>query len=173
MKKYYFFIAILFVGLSCSGPQKEVNKTGLLDSIDSMENKLYNSQDVQISKEDATNLIALYEQYADEFPDDTLAPVYLFRASDLSMNLQRPNETIELFNALLSNYPDYEKTPSVLFLKAFVYEDQLRDLENAKIYYEEFLEKYPNSDFADDAEMSLKNLGKTPEELILEFEKNQ
>jgi TolA-binding protein len=89
------------------------------------------------------------------------------------MNLQRPKETIALFDALLENYPDYEKTPSVLFLKAFVYEDQLRDLDHARMYYEEFIEKYPGSDFADDAEMSLKNLGKTPEELILEFEKNQ
>ncbi len=49
----------------------------------------------------------------------------------------------------------------------------LRDLDECKKYYEEFLEKYPESDFADDAEMSLKNLGKTPEELIMEFEKNQ
>jgi TolA-binding protein len=173
MRKYYFFIAILFVGFSCSGPNKEVNKTGVMDSIDSMENKLYNSQDVQMSKEDATNLILLYQQFAKEFPNDTLAPLYLFRASDLSMNLQRPKETIKLFDLLLENYPDYEKTSSVLFLKAFVYEDQLRDLDNARKYYLEFLEKYPESDFADDAEMSLKNLGKTPEELILEFEKNQ
>jgi len=170
MRKYYFMIAIVIFGFSCAGPQKEVNKTGLIDSINAMEDKLYNSQDVQVSKEDALNLITLYQEYATEYPEDSLAPVYLFRASDLSMNLQRPKETIVLFDELLENYPDYEKTPSVLFLKAFVYEDQLRDLHNAKKNYEAFLEKYPDNDFADDAEMSLKNLGKTPEELIKEFE---
>lgn len=173
MRKYCLMMAIVIVGFSCSGPQKGSSKNDLTDSIASMEDKLYNSQDVQVSKEEATNLIAMYKQFADEFPDDSLAPLYLFRASDLSMNLQRPKETIALFDALLENYPDYEKTPSVLFLKAFVYEDQLRDLDHARMYYEEFIEKYPDSDFADDAEMSLKNLGKTPEELILEFEKNQ
>lgn len=173
MRKYYIIAAIILLGISCSGPQKDGNKSDLKDSITVMEDKLYNSQDIQISKDDAINLIGLYQKFALEFPKDSLAPVYLFRASDLSMNLQRPKQTIALFNELLTNYPDYEKTPSVLFLKAFVYEDQLRDLKNAKIYYEEFLETYPDSDFADDAEMSLKNLGKTPEELIKEFEKNQ
>ena len=157
------------VTFSCTGPQKEV-ADNLNNSIALTEERLYNSEDMQINKNDAIELIGLYEEYATEFPDDSLAPVYLFRASDLSMNLQRPQETIVLFNELLKKYPDYDKTPSVLFLKAFVYEDQLRDLDNAKKYYEEFLEKYPDNDFADDAEMSLKNLGKTPEELIREFE---
>lgn len=169
MTKYYFMIALILAGFSCSGPQKADN-ADLKDAISTMEDQLYNNQDVQVSKEDAVNLIELYQEYATEYPKDSLAPVYLFRASDLSMNLQRPKETIVLFDELLENYPDYEKTPSVLFLKAFVYEDQLRDLHNAKKYYEAFLEKYPESDFADDAEMSLKNLGKTPEELIKEFE---
>jgi TolA-binding protein len=169
MNKYYLIAAAILVTFSCAGPKKEV-ADDLKNAIALLEEKLYNNQDIQISKNDAIELIGLYEEYATSFPEDSVAPVYLFRASDLSMNLQRPEETIALFNELLASYPDYEKTPSVLFLKAFVYEDQLRDLDNAKKYYEEFLEKFPESDFADDAEMSLKNLGKTPEELIKEFE---
>jgi len=52
------------------------------------------------------------------------------------------------------------KLPQELELraKAFTYEA------------EEFLEKYPDSDFADDARISLQNLGKSPEELIKELE---
>lgn len=172
MRKFCFIALVTLISFSCAGPQKDGSEK-LIESITLLEETLYNNDDVKIRKEDAVNLIGLYEAYTVEYPEDSLAPVYLFRASDLSMNLHRPKETIRLFNELLSKYPDYEKTPSVLFLKAFVYEDQLKDLANAKIYYEEFIEKYPQSDFADDAEMSLKNLGKTPEELILEFEKNQ
>ena len=172
MKKYFYIAVILVISFSCSGPQD--NKTqSIQDSIDQLEAKLYNGDDVQINMDDALNLIKLYQEFAIENPKDSLAPLFLFRASDLSMNLNRPIQTIAIFDELMDKYPDYEKVPSVLFLKAFVYEDQLKDFDQAKIYYEEFLQKYPDSDFADDAEISLKNLGKTPEELILEFEKNQ
>lgn len=173
MKKYFLLITgILLLSVSCSGPGKS-NQTeaSLQDSIVKMENNLFNNEDSQIKRADALKLIDLYKQYAKQNPKDSLAPVYLFRASDLSMNLQRPFKTIALFDLILKEYPDYEKTSSVMFLKAFVYEDQLKDLDKAKKYYEEFLARYPESDFADDAEVSLKNLGKSPEELIKEFEK--
>ena len=172
MKKYFYIVVILVINFSCSGPQDN-NTQSIQDSIDQLEAKLYNGDDIQINMDDALDLIKLYQEFALENPKDSLAPVFLFRASDLSMNLNRPVQTIAIFDDLLDKYPDYEKVPSVLFLKAFVYEDQLKDFDQAKIYYEEFLQKYPDSDFADDAEISLKNLGKTPEELILEFEKNQ
>jgi TolA-binding protein len=40
------------------------------------------------------------------------------------------------------------------------------------VAYEAFLKKYPNDDFADDAQFLLKNLGKSPEEIIKGFEQN-
>jgi len=172
MRKYIYIVTILVISFSCS-QQQEYNRQSIQESIDQMEAKLYNGEDAQVNMGDAVGLINLYQKFAKEYPKDSLAPIFLFRASDLSMNLNRPVQTISLFNDLLDKYPEYEKVPSVLFLKAFVYEDQLKDLDKAKMYYEEFLEKYPDSDFADDAEISLINLGKTPEELILEFEKNQ
>ena len=115
-------------------------------------------------------MIDLYTEYAREFPDDTLAPVYLFKASDISMNLYRPLETIRILDTLLIKYPDYSKTPTALFLKAFVYEDQVKNYKLARKYYQQFIDKYPDNEFADDAQMSLENLGKSPEELIREFE---
>jgi len=174
MKRYYLLIAsVLVLGASCSGPGKNgQTEMTVQDSIVSMENSLFNDSGTQIKRVDAVRLIDLYKKYAKENPQDSLAPVYLFRAADISMNIQRPVRTIALFNKIMTEYPDYEKVSSIMFLKAFVYEDQLHDLDKAKRYYEEFLEKYPESDFADDAEVSLKNLGKTPEELIKEFEEN-
>ncbi len=60
-----------------------------------------------------------------------------------------------------------------MYLKAYVYENYLGDLEHAKMIYIEFLEKYPDNEFADDAEISIQNLGKSPEELIRQFEEQQ
>ena len=73
---------------------------------------------------------------------------------------------------MINEYPEYRNISTVYFLKGFVYEDQLRDYQMAKNCYMEYIEKYPNSVFADDALISLQNLGKSPDELIEEFERN-
>ena len=55
-------------------------------------------------------------------------------------------------------------------MKGYVYENEIGDLNAAKKIYEDFIAKYPDDEFADDAAVSIKNLGKSPEELIKEFE---
>ncbi len=168
----FFAFAIIFI-TACDGPKKEESKKplSLEEMISQQEEKVFNPDQNKMVKQEATALVNLYEKYANQHPKDSLAAEYLFRASDISMNLRRPGHTIRLFDRILNEYPDFKKVPSVLFLKAFVYEDQLKDYDNAKKYYELFLEKYPDSEFADDAKISLKYLGKSPEELIKEFEK--
>jgi len=50
------------------------------------------------------------------------------------------------------------------------YATDFKNNGKAKELYELFLEKYPEHDFADDAQFSLQYLGKSPEELMMEFE---
>ena len=166
-------MTIILFATACDGPQKGAESGDLKESILKQEDKVFNTGQNRLQKQDAMALVNLYVEYANENVGDSLSPEYLFRASDISMNLGRPGQTIRLFNRILAEYPDYKKAPATLFLMAFVYEDQMKDYDNARKYYELFLKKYPDSEFADDAEISLKNLGKTPEELIKEFESNQ
>jgi TolA-binding protein len=148
--------------------EKNANYT---DSISQYENLLFAKGNTSIKVNDAIKLAGFYRNFAINNKKDSLAADYLFKSADIFMNMNKANDAIESFNMILEEYPEYKKAPSVLFLKAFIYEDQLDDLANAEKYYKIFLEKYPNSDFADDAEISLNNLGKTPEQLIEEFEK--
>jgi len=176
VKSFGIFLMILSIFLaSCEGPtdKSEEKEQSIEASIAELEKELFNSNQSKLDKRKALDLVNLYVKYVDKYPDEPISPEYLFKASDISMNLNRPRKTIQLFDRILTEYPNYNKTPSALFLKAFVYEDQLHDYDQAKKYYELFLEKYPNSDFADDAEVSVKNLGKSPEELIREFEQNE
>ncbi len=155
---------VLFL-VSC-GP----SSSDMQQEITQKEEALFAGEVKGIDKQKAAQLIDRYVLYADAFPEDTMTPEYLFRAADISMNIFESGQAIDLYNRIINNYPEYEKLPQCLFLKAFVYENNMNDLNNAKRYYKEFLVKYPNDEFANDAEMSLKNLGKSPEELIKEFE---
>ena len=167
--KAFKTIGLLLIGAllinACSSP-----KASKLKEITTLEDELFSDESQMINRTEADKLIGLYVAYADEFPTDTEAAPYLFKAGDMAMNLNMPRKAIQMFNRILADYSDYEKTPQCLFLKGYVYENNLGDLQKAKAIYEEFLEKYPDDEFADDAEVSIKNLGKSPEELIKEFE---
>lgn len=141
--------------------------------ITEMEEELFADENKMIDRKKANELIGLYTAFAKEFPEAKETPEYLFKAGDMAMNLNMPRKAIKVFDQILLDYPDYEKAPQCLFLKGYVYENNLGDLQKAKQIYEEFLEKYPEDEFADDAEVSIKNLGKSPEELIKEFEEQQ
>ena len=53
-----------------------------------------------------------------------------------------------------------------LFMKAFLFDESLKDVENARKYYQEFIDKYPNHEFAKQAKLLMENLGKSQEEVL-------
>ncbi|MCF8369805.1 MAG: tetratricopeptide repeat protein [Bacteroidales bacterium] len=161
---YYFVLISLVLG-ACGSPKNDLQST-----IKTMEDSLFADETKMIDQTKARELIKMYVQFADENPESPETPPTLFKAADMSMNLNMPRQAIQLFDRIMDNYPDFEKTPQCLFLKGYVFENDLKDLKTAKEIYEEFLVKFPDDEFADDAEISIKNLGKTPEQLIIEFE---
>jgi TolA-binding protein len=118
----------------------------------------------------ADELIQAYISYAESHKDSPEAPDYLYSAADLSLNLNKSKQSLDLYNRIIYQYPDYKKAPECLFLVGYIYENFFQQYGQAKEIYESFLAKYPTHDFADDAAISIKNMGKSPEELIHEFE---
>jgi len=115
-------------------------------------------------------LIEAYVAYANNFSQYENADEYLFKAGEIAMGLNMTAESIRYFEQVYNKFPDYKRRPYSLFLKAFVLENQAGNLEEATKTYEQFLLDYPGHEMADDAEYSIKNMGKSPEELIREFE---
>ncbi len=169
MKKLQFhllitglLITVMFT--SCQSPRDES-----IANIENTEMEVF-SENGMIDRNRVDELIETYVGFADEFPEDTLAPDYLFKAGDISMNTNRSRQAIRFYDRIITEFPDYKKTPEAMFLKAYVYENNLGRLDKAKEIYETFLTLYPNNEFADDAEVSLRFLGKSPEELIEIFQ---
>jgi len=141
-----------------------------LATIQNLENKLYADSSRTINPSYATETMIAYARFAHDFPKDTLSPELLFKAAELARAIHNGHEAVLYYDKIYNDYPNYDKTPTALFLKAFTFENVLKDTANAKIGYQMFLQKYPNNQFADDAEYSLRYLGKTDEELIQMFE---
>ena len=161
---YITFVATILFLASCQS-----SRTKAVKLVQTMEDSVFGSTGA-IDRVKVGELIDLYINLADKFSKDSLAPVYLFKAADMAMNTGRSLEAIQLYERILDNYSEYSKAPEALFLMGYVYENNLGELAKAEEIYKKFLELYPDNDFADDAEISLKYLGKSPEELIEIFQ---
>jgi tetratricopeptide (TPR) repeat protein len=101
---------------------------------------------------------------------DKSIDLYLL-AAGVAKTIGQPNKALQLYLMVSDQYPDHRRAPTALFMMGHIYEADLQDLDRAKSAYEAFLKRYPKDpDYADDAQYALKHLGKSPEELIAEFE---
>jgi TolA-binding protein len=65
---------------------------------------------------------------------------------------------IETYQEILKDYPNSPRAYKAQFLIGFVYSENLKDYENARINYQLVIDKYPDCDLADDARYMLDNL---------------
>ena len=164
MKKVLLSIFVLLIMLSC-GEKVSVKE------VKSLESKVL-AEGAKPTKEEVIQLIAAYILFAEQNPDDVQSPDYLFRALDIAVgvNAEGPQKAIDIANVLVEKYPDFEMTPMAMYLKGFVYENIVGDLQNAEKTYRQFIEKYPESPMVEDVKATIENLGLSPEELIRKFE---
>jgi hypothetical protein len=123
--------------------------------------------DVAVSEE----FIEISEGYAALLRDGDKKADLLSKAAGLAKSIGNFNKSVQLYYQISKDMPDHAKARTALFMQGFIYENDLSDPVRAKSIYEDFLKRYPaDADYADDVEMSLKNLGKSPEQLLKEFE---
>ena len=141
-----------------------------VEDLKKAEATLFND-DMTANKEAVPEVVDLFCQYVNENPEAEDAPNWLFKALEIAVGYLEPQKAIEIGDKLFENYPDYDKTPVGMFmLGTMVYEDKLGELGKAKMLYEKLIAEYPDSEFTPVAEQAIINLGKTPEEIIREFE---
>lgn len=163
---YTFVVLLLLVIAGCT-PSKEQ----LSEKINEAEAALYGSPDEFKFDEDLANeAVSAYDAFISNYPKDSMVPTYLFKSAELKKALGEFEAAIDDYNQLAENYPEAEKAPHSVFLQGFIYENELGQSDKARPYYEQFLEKYPNHELADDVEFSLQHLGKSADDIIKEFE---
>lgn len=136
-------------------------------------NRLMNDSTNRIDYRVANDFIGLCEINALILPADPKSPDYLHKAGETARSLRSFPKALEIYDWITGKYPNHAKAAQALFLKAFTYDNDLKNTEKARALYTEFLQKYPNDDFADDTQFLLDNLGKNDEEIINSFGKKE
>ena len=170
MKLYTLFVVVItFAVFSGCSPSREKS----VKTITSLETRLFAPAAMEFDKVKADSLLSAYESFMKHFPEDSLTVKFTFKAANLSMNMGDGTKAIGLFDKFIEKYPDNPKAAVSMFFKAYIYENQIKNLDKAKEIYLQFIEKYPNGDFTNDARIALKNLGKSPEQMVREFEEQR
>jgi len=112
---------------------------------------------------------ALCLKFAEAYPRSKKAAVMKFRAGVMEFNEGNYNAAITCLNELMHTWPNSEEYSEAVFLKGFIFENNIFRFDSAKYCYEYYLEKFPNGSKAEDVRFSLKNLGKPPEQLLYEI----
>lgn len=163
-------IALLLCSCAGSGNKgaSSANRQALIDSIKTIEAKLKTIQtpDVVIYN----RAITAYTRFVSNFPDDTMAPVCLFDAANISMSLNQYQRAINLYDTISTKYPTFKRSADCIFIRGFIYDDKLKDTAKARAMYQMVIDKYPHDSIASQARAAIAILGKSYDEIIKGFE---
>lgn len=178
--KFLIFISILSVFLvSClqnnenkqdvneHSPRQSMNIKQQQQLIYDLEQKLRKDNSGVFDQNQALSIVNLYSNYIKNFPDDTVyTPEYLFKMAQIQITLKQGKSAVENLDKLMVRFPQCKYAANACFLKAFTYDNVLKDSEKAIAQYKIFIDKYPNHDLARSAKASLNVAGKSEEDLL-------
>lgn len=178
-------VALLGVFVACSGSsdqdivieKNEEVKDTIVDTIEERIALIDNyslilaNDTTGVHREVAEKLLLAYEDFLKHHSFEIISKEYQFRAGELAKAINKPHLAIKHLNGLLERDPDHERAPLALFYKATIVGDMLNEDENAKMLYQEFIDKYPDHPLAESAKESIKLQGKSLDEIVKEFEK--
>jgi len=161
----YLFCAVALIVSCKSSRDKLIEKIEATDKLlmaDSM------MRDDSLASRQYNNL----SEFAEKFPKDEKAPVYLMKSADLAARLRHTGQAFMIYKKVNDNFPETKQGADAMFMMAFLYENNFKNYDRAKEYYAGFINKYPKHPFVKDAKASLDmlNSGKTIDDLVKEWE---
>jgi outer membrane protein assembly factor BamD (BamD/ComL family) len=170
------WIAVLGISMlvltSCQQKSVKNEAKDLRANLNRMEKELMQgNQTLDLVKGDS--MVVMYKKFAVQYPNDTMAVEYLFRAAEIEMGMDKNQECIATLNDIQRMYPNSEKIPLLLQFKAFVYDDKFKAYNKARACLDELIEKYPDNVLVENAKAYRNMIGKDPNEMFQELDTTQ
>lgn len=183
-KQPAFIIGTFFV-ISCGNNATSEQKTKLVkkdtaiavvDKCKSTFNEAKRLDDILqkanvVNNDIAEQAIKAFYEFSVNCKTDTLAPVFLIKAGQVSQTLKKYTQAQAFFTKCIDDFPQFKSRGAAMFLLAQLYDDRaiLNNESEARTIYHQIIREYPATSYASDAKACIQNLGKSDEELIQEF----
>lgn len=168
MKKTLLSIAAATLLITaCNHTPKELTHDQLADSIEAVDTRIMSAS--MLDPVDTTmgnNMLTLCIQFADTYPDDTMAATYLHKAAHVALSMDRIDDMVACYDRIIDNYPDYEKLDECYYEKGIALDNAGRK-DQARKAYQDFLDEFPDHFLADDIRKAIPLLDMS-DELLME-----
>lgn len=160
---WIFGIVVL---VSCQESNNQNSVDVLKEKVETYQTQLFQDRNQPLDITKADSMIALYKDFASQYPEDSVSVEYLFKAAEVEMGMNKNDDCINTLSLIQSTYPNHDIIPMVLHFKAFVYDDKFQDFDKARASLDELIEKYPEDKLIENAKAYRDMIGKDPEELF-------
>ena len=106
---------------------------------------------------------ALLKEFLDVYPDDPRADLILHALARVLLNRHKFDEAIVSYETLVRRFPESRYADQAQFMVGYAYDLQGK-YERAREAYQKVIDKFSDSELNDDAAISIRNLGKPPEQ---------
>ena len=109
--------------------------TSLYQHLDNLGSSMYNEETHRLETRIAGDFIESCDVFARLKPEDPKSPDYLHKAGETSRATRSFTRAIGIYDRIHANYPNFAKAPQALFLKAFTYDNDLKNYDKARALY--------------------------------------
>lgn len=139
----------------------------LSEYLDTLQQKMFENPDqTGLNVPNARRFVDVAEAFALVDCDNPEAANQLYTASETARSIRDFGKSLNIYDWFLDQYPSHEKTPTVVFLKGFILDNELKNYDLAREMYQTFLNNYPDHALAQSAKFQIENLGKSSDELL-------
>jgi len=110
--------------------------------------------------------IQQFTAFLERYPQHEQAPKALKQLAMIAQQRGDMRGAISYYERLLRNYSSSDHGDEAQFMIAFIYEEYLQDVEQARLAYQRVIDNYPDSELAVSARRLLPNVGRDPEEWV-------
>ena len=106
------------------------------------------------------------QKILDEYPQSRYAAWARFGLAESYRFKDQHREALDNYKLFYELHPDMQPSALSLFLIGYIYNNNLQLYDSAKVFYEQFLQKFPNHDLTSTVKFEIETLGKNPDEAL-------
>ncbi len=125
----------------------------------------------EIDPKSAKQAIEAFTAFAYYCVSDTLSPVFLIKTAQVAKSINNIPQAKLVLDKCIADYPSFNNRVAAIFLLAQLYDEPsyLNNENEAKKLYQQIIDEYPESDWAQSAKGAINFIGKSDEEIMKEI----